>query len=570
METINSESAITLTLTLVSCFSFILSLSATSAGKIEPAGTNIGAVQFDAVIELNRYSPHSLRHDYTMIFARYWVARDYYSASVVWAEPQSTDLFFAIHPMGLSVFSNEQAFKVCHESIKKDNETYKKPLGQRGVFRYMFGGYPISNIRFAEREALAERLYATDIKFSEDANKADEEVLDFSIAATEGVDARVVSKLKIQTNGDRIDSMQLFNSDKRLLKDIIYEYENKGNKSYLHMQTIVLPERPVTVGFKGEGVKVTLDGKEYRYRYLEATHNAGGRRCTVEYELVTLVDKRIPIPVRVTVRGGQENRILRSVHLMNFKKVQLDAVGAEDAARQFATVPADERQYEQLHLKYWKKAPDEIEGKDHEAIEQLRDRFQTDLNAPDKTTGEKLKDLNILMELNRILGKTTELERHYRWYLSILAEKKLLWMTLVGGYGVIETSMFRGRRSEAEKLLDLWLNAALEINDAESILLFSKSQLAKNRLWTTVKLLENFLNKNHCSADDRFEAQVLRCIALGELCNLVSTDDIAKKGLIAEVQANWVASIGKNDLDRMLANSIDKAGQSFISLPKPA
>jgi len=53
------------------------------------------------------------------------------------------------------------------------------------------------------------------------------------------------------------------------------------------------------------------------------------------------------------------------------------------------------------------------------------------------------------------------------------------------------------------------------------------------------------------------------------LCKLLSTDDIAKKGLIAEVQANWVASIGKDNLDTMLADSLNQAMRSFALLPKP-
>ena len=142
-------------------------------------------------------------------------------------------------------------------------------------------------------------------------------------------------------------------------------------------------------------------------------------------------------------------------------------------------------------------------------------------------------------------------------------------MVLVGGYGVIETSMFRQRHSEAEKLLGQWVNAVSEIHNPESILLFTRSQLAKKRLWTTFKLLEEFSTKKHCSADIRFEAQALRCIALGELCKLMRTDDISKKGLVAEVQANWVASIGKDKLDTMLAKSINQARISFAFLPKP-
>jgi len=558
-----------LPLVLVVPLSFILALSGTAPGQIEPRGTNIGALRFDAIIELNRYSPRSLRHDYTMMFARYWVARDYYSAAVVWAEPQSTDLFFAVHPASLSVASNEQAFKVRHELNTKYNETYKKPLGEHGVLRHKFGNYPIGNIRFAEREALAERIYADDIGDLKYIDEAVGEVLDVSIPAAEGVDARDVARLKVQTSGERIDSMQLFNADKRLLKNISYEYESKEHGARLRMQTVSLPERPMMVGFNLGGMKVTLDGKQYTYRDLETRHHSGGRTCTVEYEPVQLGDKKVTLPVKVTVRNRKDGRILRCVRMMNFKQVELDAAGAEEVARQFSAVTPNQREYEQFRLKYWKKAPKEIEKKDVEIIEQLRGRFEKAMATSEKNSGEKLKYLNILIELNMILGDESELERHYQSYLSTLSDSKLTQMTLVGGYGVIETSMFRERRSEAEKLLGLWVNAVLKINDGESILLFSKSQLVKNRLWTTAKLLETFLSKKNCSSDYRFEAEALRCTALGELCKLLNTNDIAKKGLIAEVQANWVASIGKDNLDTMLADSLNQAMRSFALLPKP-
>jgi len=63
--------------------------------------------------------------------------------------------------------------------------------------------------------------------------------------------------------------------------------------------------------------------------------------------------------------------------------------------------------------------------------------------------------------------------------------------------------------------------------------------------------------------------EALRCTALNELCKLVRTVDIAKKGLIAQVQTDWVASIGKDNLGKMLAEGIGEARQSFAELSEP-
>jgi hypothetical protein len=107
------------------------------------------------------------------------------------------------------------------------------------------------------------------------------------------------------------------------------------------------------------------------------------------------------------------------------------------------------------------------------------------------------------------------------------------------------------------------------MHEAEAILLFARRQLAKSRLWPTAVLLEAFTNKKGCSADSRFEAEALRCIALDGLCKLLRSDDVAKKGLIAEVQAAWAASTGRDGVDRMFAESVDEAERSFASLREP-
>jgi len=211
----------------------------------------------------------------------------------------------------------------------------------------------------------------------------------------------------------------------------------------------------------------------------------------------------------------------------------------------------------------------EISAHDVDALEQLRARFQKAAAAADSSPGEKLKYLNILINLNVILADQSGLARHYQEYLSTLGENKLHWMTLVGGYGVIETLMFAERRAAAEKLLSLWVHAVLDIHDADSILLFARRQLAKGRLWTTAVLLDAFSKKKHCPAAARFQAEAHRCSALAELCKLLRSEDVAKKGLVPKVQTDWVASIGRDGVDRMLAESMAQARCQFASLREP-
>jgi len=562
------ESYTTLSILLISSLFIATVLPGRATGKIEPVGTPIEAVQFDAVIELNRYVPRSDRHDYTIMFARYWVASDYYTAALVWAEPQSSDLYFALYPPGLSVTGNTQSFEVYHGLYPKHSHTYERPLGERGVLRHKLGGYPIGNIRFADREALAERIYAHDLSNLKDANQLSEGMPDPPIQSVDRDESRDVARLKMLSNGENIASMKLFNAEQRLLKDISYEYESRGDRSFLRKQTVFLPERPMIVGFNSEGMKVTLDGKEFRYKDLEVTHHAGGRTCTIEYEQVSLGDKEVTLPVHVTVRNGKDGNVLRSVRMMNFRQVDLDVDDAKEAARKFSAVSADRSQYEQLHKKYWKKTTLEIEKADIETIEQLWSRFDKAATTADNI-GEKLKCLNVLIQLDSILGDHNELERHYKSYLSTLADNKLDWMTLVGGYGVIEKLMYAERHAVAKILLNVWIHTLLDMHENDEILLFARQQLAKKRLWTTAVLLELFSNKEHYNIEARFEAQVLRCAALAELNKLPRADDIAKKGRIAEVQSDWITPIGKKNLDKMLAESTNRAKNFFASVADP-
>ena len=113
------------------------------------------------------------------------------------------------------------------------------------------------------------------------------------------------------------------------------------------------------------------------------------------------------------------------------------------------------------------------------------------------------------------------------------------------------------------------MKAVVDMHADESILLFARRQLAKNRLWPTAALLEAFLSKKDRPAEARFEAEALRCTALAQLRTLLQTEDIAKKGLMAEVQADWVTPIGKAGLDEMLAQGINQAKSRFAELFAP-
>ena len=129
--------------------------------------------------------------------------------------------------------------------------------------------------------------------------------------------------------------------------------------------------------------------------------------------------------------------------------------------------------------------------------------------------------------------------------------------------------MFGGRRREAGMLLDRWVDTVLPMNDAESILLFARRQLAKKRFWTTAKFLERCSAEGLFTTDTQFEAEVLRCTALHELYKLMLNPN-AIKGLSAETEADWVrCRTGPGGLEMMLADSLAQARRAFGCLTQP-
>jgi hypothetical protein len=90
---------------------------------------------------------------------------------------------------------------------------------------------------------------------------------------------------------------------------------------------------------------------------------------------------------------------------------------------------------------------------------------------------------------------------------------------------------FNPRRRQfnaADKLLQKWLDNVVAINDADAILRFAASQISRQRLWTITKLLERFLQTSGDLDEVRFEAQVIRSIALSRLCEMVAGHTRAK------------------------------------------
>jgi hypothetical protein len=523
----------------------------------EPGGSGVGTIQFDAVIELN--SPSGDSH--VLLFARYWVGADFYSMGVVWGEPHGIGLDVSFYPPTLAVASDESGFAIAHDIQTANNGTYGRPIGDRPTFPHVFGSYPVLDIRYADREARTARVYQSDLGSLSEPVEGDEQGLDMVLPSAGDEGQRIVSRAKVHVSEGHMRSMELLDSEQQLIKDIDYEYAKNGTQSYLRRQRITLPEHLVRVGLPGEGMVVRVDDEEYRYTEFDVNYHEGGRTCHVKYEPIALGAQKIVLPVEVTVHNGDTNELLRSARMMNSVPVELDHCDAMKAARKFSGFTEKQRQYRDLLVRNWRKNPEDVSETDVHDMADLQSGFQKAL-ADCHTLGDQLKHLNILMELSRMLGNTSELKRYYKTYLSVLSTNQLHRMVRVGGYNAIEIAMLWGRYREADDLLHEWVEVLSPTFDTpESLLYFANDELRRGHLWTTPNLIDRYLGDHSALSSARLELEIVKCEALYRLdCLLRDRNDESPEPLKA--QAKWIAStIGPEHLERMLCEHVEEAAQ---------
>jgi len=321
-------------------------------GSLEPRGRDAGLIQFDAISEVNLDWSGDTN---IVVFARYWVCRDYYAVSVLWTEPHGggRDL------KSQRVLSDETGFRMndeYHSFWVPTNTTYPKPVGERPAFRWGGGSYGAEEMRFAEADALARRVYLSDFVSVEDRNGIFE--VDVSEDAS-GV-TRNLAHLKVQAKDNRIDLMELFDDDRRLLAKMQYAYDRDSGSPRLATLTAQLPVRPEKLG-GGSRITVAPDGQTTTDRTVPDVNyvsHKGGRTCTVTYEDVALDAQVLRLPVRIRVVRTDNKQLLRSARLMNFKRVDLDKDEVWQAAGGFGGLGSMYATWEELMKKLVWHTPD--------------------------------------------------------------------------------------------------------------------------------------------------------------------------------------------------------------------
>ncbi len=237
-------------------------------------------LQFDGILELNS----AILQTHVLLFARYWVSQESYAVSIVWVEPHVGSLNFSIYPVTTAVDSDEQRFRITNEVQTNNNSVFHKPLGKRGPFRYMFNDYPFPNIRFAETEALASRIYVNDLKDLSGQDDGTWQTIKVEKSRSKMAIDREVEKLKLRITDGRVNSLKLLDAEERPVKNVEYEYSTQKDRHLLSRQNVLLPERSLFVGFGGKGAILKIGDEERMYRKLGIVHHKGTRACAIDYE----------------------------------------------------------------------------------------------------------------------------------------------------------------------------------------------------------------------------------------------------------------------------------------------
>lgn len=311
--------------------------------QVQPSGRKVGVIQFDVISEWSR---DVIKGGNVVIFARYWVCQDYYALSVVWTEP----LGRGVRMMTFRLLSDETSLRTNTDLFPdhaRSNTTYPKPFGERPSFPWRGGWYGAMEDRFAESEALARRVYVRDLGQEASPTPPPNGVIDVNVPKGAGGVTRKLARLKAQTQDGRIESMELFDSERQLLAKMRYEYEPGAGPVRLATLVAELPPRPMKLALNTTRTISNPDGTKRAFKIPDAdyVYHKGGRTCTVTYKDVTVGDQVLRLPAEVKVRRSDSKRLVRSARFMNYKRVDLDKNGVWEAARTFGGLDSEYRKW---------------------------------------------------------------------------------------------------------------------------------------------------------------------------------------------------------------------------------
>lgn len=530
----------------VTLFWLVVGIGRAASGALTvPHGIDGGPVRFDA--RITEYS--TLGRTEAVIYVRYWVSKSWYRAGVIWAEPYGRDLAFSQQPSSLVFGGSSNSFSIAHELLPKLTAEYRDLEERRPPFRYMFGDYTVSNLRFAAGDAARYRLALGDFPSTFGTNKTWELV---------GKSQRSnVNRVEVNCSGNAVEGLEIYENGAGA-KTIHYDY-NKTDGIITEIDA-TLPEKKITATLPGKGLQISARGKTNSIQEFPLFEHKGGRFCVVRYDRIVFGDSTIPLPVRVEVRDSRKE-LLRTVEFLNYEKIGITDIEGRSAASRFADPSETEKECRRLREKYWTKAPNEIEEADIPTIQALYEALSCPL-PPHNIAAQSMRRLTLRLDLGRLMGNRAWLTNDFSGYLSLLGDSGQEKMILPSGRSIVESFSSRQRFEEANLLLKIWVDASVKKNPHEAICAFSENEMKRGQLWSTRALLQADAASQK-SPDLSFEAFALNCSALSGILDLLRSprDPL---GSILKTQARWIAnSISEAGLEHLLQESIELTHDRF-------
>jgi hypothetical protein len=537
-------------------------LPATAAySKTTDVNEKTDIIRFDALIKLN--SKNMLPD--TVLFARYWVSPDFYSISIIWAEPSAGNFNYPVIFQSFIINSDETGFSTNSRTIKEYSVSITKPIEERGPFISTLGSYPIDNVRFAEQEAIASRIYKKDIGDLNDKTNNETRSVEIADSNNANVIKPEAAKIMYKASDGNISNLKLIGKNNQIIKDIEYKYVQKDGNSILKSQKVILPEKIMQVGFRGQGVTIYKNGKPTTFKELPAIRHTGGRICNIEYDPIPKInEKMLVVPSSITVQRADSNNIMRSAKISNVEKLKMSLKEVQQEAQQYGRISDDELYIKKLLEKLLQQNNTDVEDKDVGRLERLRSEYdKTDA----KTTAEKLKLAGNLINLDWVQSDK-KLAKDFKNYLSILKEKNPSQSIIMNdGLNTIDLTVVLGRFSDADEIVIDWLDSFMAETQYNEIIDFAQKQIKLQHCWTIYKMLEGCLKSNKNLANNRFDVQAVKTTILNQFYTDSKSQNKSRR---LKSQIEWASkSINPDEMPKVISRNIEEAERLFDDLKEP-
>jgi hypothetical protein len=514
--------------------------------------TAVDFVRFDAVVELSA----PIMHTYATVFARYWVNSETYMVSIVWGEPHVGSLNISPYPVSVLVESTAERFRVASQIQEHIGCENAKPTGRRGPFYHKLNTYVLADTRFAEQEALATRIYESDLRLHSIPSDDSWEIIDVpaSDPNSEQIEPRDVTKLRVRRSNDQVQSLRLYDPNNQMLKSIDYTYCQHEGHTLLARQDVILPEHSMCIGFEGEGLVAENGTDRYALKTMNTTHHAGERHCTIRHQPFSLHKKLLSVPQEITVATKYGGLPLRAAKLFDFRTVKMTLQEVRDEADRFGHFADEEMSVRQMLEKCWLQPASALSQDDKDQLNRLAKHFEERFRLG-LSPGENLKRINMLFSLAMILGNESAAPHYFNEYISTLGCYDLGDMSLLGGAHMIDTAIRWHYFAAADKMLSQWVTHSEGANSIDSVKKFLSTISYDGHLWQIVTLVDRVLPSVH-GIQDQCSLSVSKMLALGRLCRCTPTGGRTAR---EQAQISWALShVDSEKLSEMFGKSIEE------------